>query len=89
MHFEVRKRVRRELTIFSLKHYEVIISSIVSTRRKVSSFLTSKDSCEQPTFHIEMGSMSLPRKFHHEHNDKYCDFPGTLLWDGYCLKCHS
>ena len=32
-------------------------------------------------FHIGMGSLSLTRKFHEEHDDTYCGLPSTFLLD--------
>ena len=54
-----------------------------------SSFLTLKFSCEQSPFHIGMGSMPLPRKFHEEHNDTYCGLPSTFFLDEFAFKSHS
>ena len=42
--------------------------SNVLTKGKVSSLLALKISCEQPYFHIGMGSSSLTRQFDEEHN---------------------
>ena len=63
--------------------------SNVSTKRKVSSFLTLKFYYEQPSFHIGMGSLPLTRKFHEEHNDTYFDLPRTFLLDEFAFKSHS
>ena len=51
----------------------------VTTKGTVSSFLISKLSCEQPSFHIGMKSSPLTRKFHKEHDEIYCDLPDTFI----------
>jgi hypothetical protein len=45
---------------------------------KLRSFLTLKTYCEQPSIHIGMRSLPLTRKFHEEHNDRYCDPCSTV-----------
>ena len=63
LHLEVRERVHKKIHIYYIQFIN---------KRKFISFLTSNFSCEQPTFHIGMGSPPLPRKSHKEHNGAYC-----------------
>jgi hypothetical protein len=63
--FEVRKRVHRKLTILTLLY---IVR--YQQRKKKGSFLTSNKHCEQPSFHIGMGSYHWQRKFHDEHHNR-------------------
>ena len=62
IHFEVRKKIHKTLTIFNQNNIRLL------TKGKVGSFLTFKFSCEQEAFHIGRGSSLLTRKFHDEHN---------------------
>jgi hypothetical protein len=57
--------------------------------KRLNSFLTLKFSYKQSPFHIGMGSMPLPRKFHEELNDTYCDLPSTFFLDEFAFKSHS
>ena len=62
-------------------------------RKKKSSFLISKFSWEQLSFHIGMGSLPLIGKFHKEHNDTYFDLLITFLAPSFMnefdFKSHS
>ena len=78
IHFEARKRVHRKLK-FSRNNNMNRIYKNVSTKENVSSVLTLNISCEQPSFCIGMGSLSLARNFHEEHNNTYCDLHNTFL----------
>ena len=78
IHFEVRKWAHGKPTIF-LQNSMIIVYNNVSTHGKLNSFLVLRIHCEQLSFHISMGSMPLPRKFHEEHNDTYCDLGAPLF----------
>ena len=63
--------------------------SNVSTKGKFRSLLALKVSCEQPYFHIGMGSLPLTRKSHEKHNDTCCDLPSTFYLDDFAFKSCS
>ena len=80
IHFEGRKRVLRKLTISKLLY---IVRC--QRRKKISSFLTSDNHCQEPSFHIGMGSSPLTRKFHDEHHNRLEHYSANescaqLLW---------
>ena len=55
--------------------------SNVSTKEKLVHFGLKKNSCEQLSFHIGMGS--------ERHNDAaYCDLCSTFLVDEFAFKSH-
>ena len=63
MHFEVRKKVHRKLAIFIQNNIEVYyILCIYQQRGKLGSFLTSKNSCEQPSFQNWNGIIAITKK---------------------------
>ena len=55
------------------------------TKGTISSFLTSKISCEQPSHHIGMGSSPLTRKSHEEHNETHRELLGTFHLNGFAF----
>ena len=59
---------------------------MVSTKEKISSLLTLKNSCDQPSNHIGMESLPLTRRFQEEHNEIYCDLPSTFILDKFALQ---
>ena len=73
IHYEVRQRVHKKLTIFNQNNMGLLYTIMYKQKGKVSSFLTLKISCEQPSSHIGMGSSPLTRQCHEEHNDTHCD----------------
>jgi hypothetical protein len=55
------------------------------TKGTISSFLTSKFSCKQPSHHIGLGSSPSTRKFHEEHNETHHELLGIFLSDGFAF----
>ena len=88
VHLEVRKGIHRKLTNFNQNNVNLLYIELHKLRDS-SSFFTLRKNCEQPSSQIGMGSMSLPRFCHEEHNDTYCDLPSTFLLDGFAFKSHS
>lgn len=74
MHFEVRKKVLRKLTLFNQKNMK-LLDTIMYKQRENRSILAFQISFERPSFHIEVGSFPLTRKYHEENNDTHCDLP--------------
>lgn len=61
-------------------HLHILVYSNVSTKGKVSSFLTSNISYKQPSSLIGMGSLPSTRNFHNEQDDIYRDLSKHFLY---------
>ena len=70
MHIEVRKRVHKKFRIFNQNYVKLLLIEMYK-KEKTWFIFYFKISYEQSSFHIEMGSSPLPRKFHEEHNDTH------------------
>ena len=88
-HFEERKRVHRKLMIFNQNVIKLLYIEMYEQREIIIHSWFKSIFCEQPSFHIGMGSSQLPRKFHEGHNDNYCDLPNTFLLDKFAFKSYS
>jgi hypothetical protein len=65
VHFEIRKRVHTKLTIFSQNDMNLLCIVMYQEREKLVHSGLQFFYCEQPYFHIGMGS--------ERHNFAYCD----------------
>ena len=75
------------MTIFNQNNMKLLCVEMYQQKgEKVSTFLILKISCEQPSFHIGMGSLTLTTKFHEGYDRTYCDLPNTFLLDEFCLQ---
>ena len=65
------------------------MSRNITNKGKCEFILVLRNSCQQPSTRIEMGSSPLTRRLHEEHNGTYCDLPSTFLLDGFPSKLEA